>query len=144
MKIKMNSKNTIMRLTGKIHKLLPQEEISLKDGSKRIKNGFVVMCGEEFPKTVAFEMWGEGKASMLTMLSVGDEVDVSFYITSSETQNGGYRTSLRCMAVEPKKKNGDQYMPPSEAPSSNTTPWTLPTYTSADDGLPFGDDEPPL
>ena len=133
-----------MKLTGKIHKMLPQEEIVMKDGSMRVKNGFVVMGDGEFPKPVAFEMWGEEKGAMLSSLNIGDEVEVSFYITSSETQKGMYRTSLRCVAVGPRIYTHMPNTSQPETASPRAMPWSMPSYTSTDDGLPFDNEEPPF
>lgn len=126
-----------MKITGNLYKVLPSEEIVMKDGSKRMKNEFVIMSDGDFPKPMAFELWGDEKASMLKTLSVGDGVEVSFYITSSETQRGGYRTSLRCVGVGATGQGELTHDSVAYPPVSVAMPF-------ADDGLPFDNEETPF
>lgn len=90
-----------MEITGTIFKILPAEEVTLGDGTKRMKGGFVIMRDGEYAKTVAFELFGEDRLEMLNGLELNMPVKVSFIASSREGKEGRYFTSLRCIGVTP-------------------------------------------
>lgn len=88
-----------MEISGTIYKILPVEEVTFNDGTKKMKGGLVIMRDGDFPKPVAFEMYGEDRLAMLANLTIGMPVRVFFYAESREGKNGNYYTSLRCTNI---------------------------------------------
>ncbi len=92
----------------------------------------------KFPSTANFSVWGEDKIAELDKFSVGDEVKVSFNI-SSRDYNGRWYTDLRAWRIEaagkaaagPDSDYGGMPVPPPEEPASG-----FPSSAS-DDDLPF-------
>ena len=121
-----------MEINGTIYRILQQEEVTFGDGTKKIKGGFVIMREGEYPKPVAFELFGEDRLSLLNGLTLGMPVKVSFYAESRESKNGKYYTTLRCTnilafgPVQPTK---------TEQPQPETDELMIPV--SPDDDVPF-------
>ena len=90
-----------MDIIGTIYKILPTEEVTLGDGTKRTKGGFVIMCNGEYAKPVAFELFGEERLALLTGMNEGIPVKINFNAMSFKGKNGGYYTTLRCTNVFP-------------------------------------------
>lgn len=88
-----------MEINGTIYKILPQEEVTFNDGTKKVKGGFVIMREGDYPKPVYFEMFGEERLAMLNGLTIGMPVRVSFYAESRESKGGKFYTTLRCTNV---------------------------------------------
>lgn len=121
-----------MEINGTIYKILPQEEVTFNDGTKKIKGGFVIMREGDYPKPVAFEMFGEERLSMLNGLIVGMPVRVSFYAESRAGKDGKFYTTLRCTSLlVPDTKQPAR----PEPPQPETDELTIPD--SPDDGVPF-------
>ena len=85
-----------MEINGTIYRILQNQEVTFNDGTKKVKGGFVIMREGDYPKPVAFELFGEERLSMLNGLSLGMPVRVSFYAESREGKDGKYYTTLRC------------------------------------------------
>ncbi len=139
-----------MEINGTIMKILPVEEVTFNDGTKKMKGGFVIMREGEFPKPVAFELFGEDRIDMLTNIAVGTPVKVSFYADSHEGKNGNYYTTLKCLSIATFVQQNPynttmaavqypQVVPPAEANHSASTPSIQGTT-----GLPTDDDLPPF
>ncbi len=90
-----------MEIIGNVYKILPQEEVTLGDGTKRMKGGFVIMPDGVYAKPVAFELFGDERLALLNGISVGMQVKAYFLAISFEGKKGGYYTSLRCTNVMP-------------------------------------------
>ena len=90
-----------MEITGTMLKILPAEEITLGDGTKKMKGGFVIMRDGEYSKPVAFELFGQDRLEMLSGLTLNMPVKVNFIASSREGKDGRYFTSLRCTGVFP-------------------------------------------
>ena len=131
-----------------MYKILRQEEVTLGDGTKKMKGGFVIMREGEYSKPVAFELFGDERLSLLTGLSAGMPVKVNFIAVSFEGKNGGYYTTLRCTNVFPLVTG--TAMPVNQA---STVAAANPTGVSAlqdqpnaelspDEALPFDNDLP--
>ncbi len=88
-----------MEIEGIVYKILPKEDVTFGDGTKRIKGGFVITHGIDYPSYAAFEMFGEERLSMLDNITVGMPVKVNFYAESKESKTGKYYTSLRCFGI---------------------------------------------
>lgn len=136
-----------MEINGKVFKILPQEEITFNDGTKKMKGGFVIMRDGEVPVPVAFELFGEERIALLNGLNIGMYVSVSFYVDSREGKNGKYYTTLRCLNVVPLVAGipsaAASIMPasPMDAiPSQNQAA----KESSSASALNISDDEPPF
>ena len=121
-----------MEINGTIYKILQQEEVTFGDGTKKMKGGFVIMREGEYPKPVAFELFGEERLSLLNGLTLGMPVRVSFFAESRLGKKGGYYTTLRCfniLALDPVRPTK------TENPQPETDELTIPV--SPDDDVPF-------
>ena len=147
-----------MEINGTIYRILQQEEVTFGDGTKKIKGGFVIMREGEYPKPVAFELFGEDRLSLLNGLTLGMPVKVSFYAESHESKNGKYYTTLRCTNIM--HLGAASNVPPvsgGNTTTSNTTPYswnpagnTVPTQdhkpqdAPQENDLPWAEDEVPF
>ena len=137
-----------MEINGTIYRILQQEEVTFGDGTKKMKGGFVIMREGDYPKPVAFELFGDERLSLLTGLSAGMPVKVNFIAVSFEGKNGGYYTTLRCTSVFPLVTG--TAMPVNQAstvaadnPTGVSTPQDQPNAElSPDEALPFDNDLP--
>ena len=84
-----------------VFKILPQQEVTFGDGIRKMKGGFVIMRDGDYPKPVAFELFGDERLTMLSGLNAGMPVKVSFSAESREGKNGNYYTTLRCFNIMP-------------------------------------------
>jgi hypothetical protein len=147
-----------MEINGTIYRILQQEEVTFGDGTKKIKGGFVIMREGEYPKPVAFELFGEERLLLLNGLTLGMPVRVGFYAESRESKNGKYYTTLRCFNImhlgatsnEPpvSEVNSSTNNTPSYSwnPSGNTVPTSdhKSTDIPRDNDLPWAEDEVPF
>jgi hypothetical protein len=88
-----------MEINGTIYRILQKQEVTFNDGSKKEKGGFVIMRDGDYPKPVAFELFGEERLSMLKGLTLGMPVRVSFYAESREGKDHKFYTTLRCTSL---------------------------------------------
>ena len=136
-----------MEISGTVFKILPQQEVTFGDGTRRMKGGFVIMRDGDYPKPVAFELFGEERLTMLSGLNIGMPVRISFSAESREGKNGNYYTTLRCFNIVP--------MVATSAPSNsigNTPQTAAPNYTwnhesgtpktQSPQGVPYENDLP--
>ena len=143
-----------MEINGTIYKILPTEEVTFSDGTKKTKGGFVIMREGEFPKPVAFELYGEEKISMLNNLSIGSPVRVSFYAESREKKDGNYFTMLRCLKVMQLMSAPIIHSPNGIVPATSTLPnaeqypsdsrigaFGQPSTTPSQENTPFSNEE---
>ena len=88
-----------LELNGTIKVMLPIEEGTSKSGNDWKKSGFVVTTGGDYPKDVAFSVFGEEKVNNLMKFNkVGQVVDVSFNVESREYK-GRYYTDLQAWKI---------------------------------------------
>ena len=121
-----------MEINGTIYRILQNQEVIFNDGTKKVKGGFVIMREGEYPKPVAFELFGEERIAMLNGLTPGMPVRVSFYADSREGKDGKYYTTLRCtniLALSPVQPTK------TEQPQPETDVLTIPV--SLEDEVPF-------
>ena len=78
-----------LALTGKITKILAVESGTSKAGKEWKKQGFLVDTGDQYNPEVCFSLFGADKIAALGNFSEGQEVEVSFNISSREF-NGKY------------------------------------------------------
>lgn len=69
---------------GKIVNILNVESGTSKSGKEWKKGGFVIDTGDQYNPNVAFSLFGDDKIAMLENFSIGQNVEVSFNISSRE------------------------------------------------------------
>ena len=147
-----------MEINGTIYRILQSQEVTFNDGTKKVKGGFVIMRDGDYPKPVAFELFGEERLSMLNGLNLGMPVRVNFYAESREGKDGKFYTTLRCTNIMhmvatsnvPPSAGGAAPIgvPPSYSwnPSGNPVPTQNqpPTSLPQENDLPWADDQVPF
>ncbi len=88
-----------MEIIGRLVKLLPEVSGESQRGPW-VKGGFVIETEEQYPKMVAFTLFGEDRLNMIRNIPVQSQVRVGFSVESREFQERWY-TDLRCFKVEP-------------------------------------------
>lgn len=127
-------------LTGKIVKFYPRQHGESQRGPW-VKVIFVVEYGEEYPKKVAFSLFGEERLQMCRGLKEGSLVQVSYNPESREYQDRWY-TDLQCIRLTPVGTAQTQAPTQAPTPAPAPAPAPQPTYQATpttDDGddLPF-------
>ena len=129
-----------MEIQGKIISALPERSgTSQRTGNTWKLQEFVVETHDQFPKKMAFEVFGEDRLQRFN-IQVGQEVNIAFDIDAHE-YNGRWFNSIRAYDVRPvdgqpqvaAQPNAGEAMPISEAPVVNSVE---PVSDSAED-LPF-------
>ena len=78
-----------LAVTGKLVKALDVESGTSKAGKEWKKQSFVIDTGAQFNPEVCFSLFGEDKIGMLQGINPGEEIEVSFNLSSRE-YNGRY------------------------------------------------------
>lgn len=148
-----------MELTGKVIAVLPlQSGVSQRTGNPWAKQDYVIEIPGQFPRRVAFEVFGEDKIRQLN-IQMGEEITVSFDINASEYQGKWYnKISAWQVTRGANGVNGQQKAPAQQqapvqqslfnqpaaaAPAPSVAPAPQPTVQDAGqaggeaDGLPF-------
>ena len=129
-----------MEIQGKIISALPERSgTSQRTGNTWKVQEFVVETHDQYPKKMAFEVFGEDRLQRFN-IQVGQEVNIAFDIDAHE-YNGRWFNSIRAYDVRPvdgqpqvaAQPNAGEAMPISEAPVVNSVE---PVADSAED-LPF-------
>lgn len=129
-----------MEIQGKIISALPERSgTSQRTGNTWKVQEFVVETHDQYPKKMAFEVFGEDRLQRFN-IQVGQEVNIAFDIDAHE-YNGRWFNSIRAYDVrlvdeQPQvatQPNTGEEMPISEAPIVNSEE---PVGDSAED-LPF-------
>ena len=88
-----NNKKHIIRMSlsikGKLSRKLSVESGTSKAGKEWQKQSFLVDTGAQYNPEVCFQLFGEDKIQMLNSHQEGDQVEVSFNLSSRE-YNGRY------------------------------------------------------
>ena len=85
------------QIIGKITNILPVVTGESQRGTWS-RGGFVIEVGDEYPRKVAFTMFGDDKIGMLDGLTIGRKVQVTFTPESREFNERWY-TDLKCTAI---------------------------------------------
>ena len=140
-----------MEIIGKFLKTLPEQTGESARGAW-VRGGFVIETEEQYPKTLAFSLWGEDKVAIVRTMDANTQLKVYFNPASREFNDRWY-TDLKCFridtfnavtAVSPQQSQG---MPqPNQAPSPANQPSSpqkeeIGSFNSTepqeDDDLPF-------
>ena len=91
--------NEQLKLNGTITKVLEVEKGTSKAGKEWQKQSFILDTKTEYNSIYCFEMFGEEKVNQFNQYNkVGDEVEVSFNVSTNEWK-GKYFTTLSAWKV---------------------------------------------
>lgn len=143
-----------MQVNGKFVQNLPKSEGESQRGHW-VRGGFVIEVGDEYPRKIAFSLFGDDRVKMAEAIAVGFPVQVTFSPESRE-YNGKWYTDLRATSITPLAQmpatapapapsqapvGGVQYQANFQAqPAAAPATPTAPTVTMPDDpknDLPF-------
>lgn len=88
-----------MQVNGKFVQNLPKSEGESQRGHW-VRGGFVIEVGDEYPRKIAFSLFGDDRVKMAEAISVGFPVQVTFSPESRE-YNGKWYTDLRATSITP-------------------------------------------
>ncbi len=145
-----------MEIIGKFLKALPEVTGESQRGPW-VRGGFVIETEEQFPKQVAFSLWGEDKVAVVRTMPLNTQIKV-FFSPESREFNEKWYTDLRCFRIDTFNPITSGLLPTSgestygastskpQMPTSQSSSSTMPTeeYGSfnniepeADNDLPF-------
>ena len=116
-----------LSIKGKISRKLNIESGTSKAGKERKKQTFLLETGAQYNPEICFQLFGEEKIEMLNHHNEGDEVEVSFNLSSKE-YNGRYFHNIDAWRIENINNNLPNEM-------ENTPEFDAPT--TEEDDLPF-------
>ena len=102
-----------MEITGKLIQLLPEVSGESARGPW-VKGGFVIETEGDYPRKVAFVVFGEERVAMAKNIPMGSPVQVTFTPESREFNERWY-TDLRASRIQP-------YVP-GQMPAANGYAW---------------------
>lgn len=79
-----------LTIRGKITEILPIESGTSSAGKDWRKTSFVIDSGAQFNPNICFGLFGDEKIALIDNLKEGDEIDVSFNVSSREFNNKWY------------------------------------------------------
>ena len=118
-----------LSIKGKISSKLSVENGTSKAGKEWKKQSFVVDTAAQYNPEICFQLFGEDKIAMLEHYNVGDQVEVSFNLSSREW-NGRYFHNVDAWKIE---KIGAE----SAASEEMEEPPVFDAPASEEDDLPF-------
>ncbi|MCR5588019.1 MAG: DUF3127 domain-containing protein [Bacteroidales bacterium] len=93
-----------MEITGKLIKVL-EDQVGESSRGLWIRGGFVIEVGDDYPRKVAFSVFGEERVKNVKQLQPNTMVSVGFTPESREFNDRWY-TDLRCFKVVPLQPAG--------------------------------------
>ena len=117
-----------LTLKGKLSRKLSVESGTSKAGKDWQKQSFLVDTGSQYNPEVCFQLFGEEKIQMLSNHNEGDQVEVSFNLSSRE-YNGRYFHNVDAWRIENIGGTNQETADP-DIPSFEES-------ENADDDLPF-------
>ena len=118
-----------LSIKGKIVKKLEVESGVSKAGKDWKKQSFILNTNKEFNPEICFQVFGEEKIQMLTDYNEGDEIEVSFNLSSRE-YNDKYYHNIDAWRIEKIIVNDEEEILLDNLP-------TLDESASEEDDLPF-------
>tara|TARA_Y100000588_G_C13574684_1_gene636075 strand:- start:109 stop:465 length:357 start_codon:yes stop_codon:yes gene_type:complete len=88
-----------LSIKGKLTRKLSVESGTSKAGKEWKKQSFIVDTGAQYNPEICFQLFGEDKMEMLNHHNEGDEVQVSFNLSSKEF-NGRYFHNIDAWRIE--------------------------------------------
>ncbi len=118
-----------LQVQGRITHITPLQTGISGAGKEWKKQNFVIETQDQYPKSIAFTLFGDEKIAALTQYAVGAEVNVFFNLESREYQ-GRWFSNVNAWKIEAgSANNANPQAPAPPIPSGNKE-------GSADD-LPF-------
>ena len=114
-----------LTIKGKLSRKLSVESGTSKAGKEWQKQSFLVDTGAQYNPEVCFQLFGEDKIQMLSHHNEGDQVEVSFNLSSRE-YNGRYFHNIDAWRIESMNESSEV----EDAPEFNAP-------ASEEDDLPF-------
>lgn len=106
-----------LSIKGVIKQILPVESGTSKAGKEWKKQSFVIDNGDQYNPMICFSLFGEDKIQALSDFSAGQEVEVSFNLSSREFNGKWYHNLDAWKIVGLSSSTDDQTPPPSEEPA---------------------------
>lgn len=133
-----------MEIIGKLIKVLPEQYGESAKG-KWVRGGFIVETIEQYPKKIAFTLWGEDKVEAIKIVALNTTLKVVFEIESREWQEKWY-TEARVSKItfpeapkteqpKPEQKTEQPYIAPPQ--TEQKTPEPIEMTADKSDDLPF-------
>ena len=88
-----------LSVKGKLSRKLSVESGTSKAGKEWKKQSFLIDTGAQYNPEVCFQLFGEDKIQLIENLNEGEEIDVSFNLSSREW-NGKWFTSADAWRIE--------------------------------------------
>ncbi len=95
----LKKKQMSLTIKGKISKKLSIESGTSKAGKEWKKQSFIVDTGAQYNPEICFQLFGEEKIEILANHNEGDEIEVSFNLSSRE-YNGRYFHNVDAWRIE--------------------------------------------
>ena len=93
-----------LSVKGTIKQKLELEQGTSKAGKEWKSQSFVLNTGAQYNPDICFKLFGEDKINLITNLNEGDEVEVSFNLSSREWNEKWY-TSADAWKIEKSENN---------------------------------------
>ena len=116
-----------LSVKGKLSRKLSVESGTSKAGKEWKKQSFLIDTGAQYNPEICFQLFGDEKIAILNHHNEGDQVEVSFNLSSKEF-NGRYFHNIDAWRIENLTKNGANEI--EEAPEFNAP-------ATEEDDLPF-------
>lgn len=125
-----------MEITGRMIQLTPEKRGEGRNG-QWVSGGFVIETNEQYPKKIAFTVWGEDRLNIVKNIPLNSTINVVFGIESREYNERWY-TDCRATQIQPigtMPQQGSyqpaqqmQQPPQSQQPNYQTANYQTPTY----------------
>lgn len=127
-----------LSVKGRITQILPIESGTSKAGKDWKKQSFVIDTGDQYNPLVCFSLFGDEKIRILGNFGSGQEVEVSFNLSSREYNGKWYHNidAWKIDALGAASANGNTPPPPSEEPNPSFDASNL-SGDEEEDDLPF-------
>ena len=106
-----------MKTTGKLVDVLNTQNGKSTNGKEWVKKDFVIETDAKYNPEICFTLFGKDKVSLLDNVSIGDEIEVHFNLSSREYK-GKYYTQAQAWKIEKLSTNvpvyADNYYPSGE------------------------------
>jgi hypothetical protein len=75
-----------LTIKGRLANILKMESGQSKAGKEWKKQSFVIDTGDQYNPNVCFSLFGDDKIALLSQVAVGQDIEVSFNVSSREYQ----------------------------------------------------------
>ncbi|HHT04054.1 MAG TPA: DUF3127 domain-containing protein [Bacteroidales bacterium] len=132
-----------MEIIGKFLKALPEQTGESARGAW-VRGGFVIETEEQYPKQLAFSLWGEDKVAIVRTMSPNTQLKVYFNPESREYNDRWY-TDLKCFRIDtfnPLTLGSPQPNQDFSQPSASPAPVAQPSSPQKEEYGSFNSTEP--